>query len=170
MPNGQLYTSTAGVINQNYSGGAGRVTLVVPKLSFKTYLTNGDYTGKLITNKDKRIDIYSCDNITSLTAPNASEINANLASKLEYLSAQNAVEIMASSCPLLPESNLKKILDDAYTLFLAEGSDISFNISMLGTTTGIHGSDISPIHGISYVTLAGTIEYTSGTVAFNNIV
>jgi hypothetical protein len=167
-----VLASTNGVINDMWYGGAGNVSLVVPKNTdrFRTSSTGdtilGKFGGDLTINSPliKKLRVNN-GNYTSIIALNATEIVCYFNVGLSNLVVPKATFIQASSCAL-PLSNIKSILDDAYVLWIAN-IDIVVNINLSGgTNAAINLADISAVHGVSYSQIRSALAL-DGTVTLN---
>lgn len=193
LPNGTLLTSTAGVIDYNWTGAAGDVVLVVPKdtrllrssnndLSAETLTINGAY--KQINLNDDPV-LSSSDVIKNIVAYNAGSeyfraylrgiesaylpkaVSLNLGDNpLVSIYCPKAYTIGLNSCAL-PISNVKSILDDAYTLYLAGQLTGTINLGG-GTNAELNPSvDFSTIHGIAYGILIDNMTAGGWTITLN---
>ncbi len=191
LPTGQILSSTAGVVDVNYAGGAGDMSLVVPKNTSKINQTNGGdtlkgaYSGDLlisgtydsikftnseiksiVANNVTSILAYINNNMLSISSANALVLNASLSHKLSAVDVPKAVNINLAGCAL-PLANIKSILDNAYTLWLDDNT-IVVNINLSGgTNAAIDLNDESIIHdGILYSLIYDDLS-DNGTVTLN---
>ena len=101
LPNGTILTSIEGTIDTTWTGAAGAVTLIKSKDTSVLDMTNSDYIGNLITTQSGSLQTVDCASLTSISAPNATSIDAYGCTSLTSLSAQNAIYIEASGCTSL---------------------------------------------------------------------
>lgn len=108
LPDSTTLTSTGGVINDTWTGAAGAVTLLVDKTSQKVYFGDydnsaaikSDYIGDLYTTFNGIIKVNLCASLTSVSAPNAVEVNCYSCTSLTSLSAPNATYLYCYGCAL----------------------------------------------------------------------
>jgi hypothetical protein len=189
LPSGRILNSTAGVIDYNYTGRGGNVSLIVPKDTSKILVNDSDVGGDVfVSNNSGTISVTDANHPSVGTQfrhasfPNAStvtfvsrglkSISAPLASTLycysqpiEDLHAPYAIILDARFCALNIE-NVKSILDNAYTLWLAD-SAIVVNINLSGgTNASIDLADSSAVHSGTYEDIRNTLTF-NGTVTLN---
>jgi hypothetical protein len=98
--------------------------------------------------------------------PNMTSVSVGGSDLLEDLQCPKAINVLASGCAL-PLSNIKSILDNAYTLYLAN-NEVVVNINLSGgTNSAIDLADSSEVHeGVEYGTISSELT-TNGTVTLN---
>ena len=175
MPNGTIYTSVAGVINQNYSGGAGRVTLAVPKNSSRVGLSasgvSSSFTG-VFKGSSERLNVVIYNSFISgieIMARNAQVFN-NI--NLLNLKARISRVVSCQNCPKLPISNLQSIIDDVYSLWLGGVAGSEIIVNMGGTTVAWTAADLakfSPVDGDPYSEMINSMQYDGATITYNTI-
>ena len=145
LPDGSVLTSVSGIIDTTWSGVAGDITLVIPKVTSEFSISESNFIGKLET---KATYIYASD-CTSLTS----------------ISAPKAITLGCSNCPSLTSTVLYSILDNAYSLFLK--GQLTGELFMVGTTPEINELLTSSVHGIQY--LAMITAMTDWAITCNSI-
>ncbi len=109
LPDSTTLTSTGGVINDIWRGGAGAVTLLVDKTSQKVYFGDyedsaaiiSDYIGDLYTTFNGVIQVTGCTSLKSISAPSATYLNCSRCTSLTSLSAPNATDFSCFNCTSL---------------------------------------------------------------------
>ena len=114
LPSGEVLTSTAGVINYDWTGNAGRVKLIVPKNTSTIGLTSSDFNikskfvGKFETiicdNPNLSIDIRANSLITSVVAKNAALVDITNSTGITSVVSGNAINLYAPGCSLTAKS------------------------------------------------------------------
>lgn len=114
LPSGEVLTSTAGVINYDWTGNAGRVKLIVPKNTSTIGLTSSDFNikskfvGKFETiicdNHNLSIDIRANSLITSVVAKNATIVDITNSTGITSVVSGNAINLYALGCSLTAKS------------------------------------------------------------------
>jgi hypothetical protein len=163
-PDGEVVTSTDGKIETTWGGDPGKVILLIPKNSYVLHLgsagaigTASDFSGDFVTNFAGLVQLADCALLTSVNAPNTSELICAGCAALTDVSALKANILDCSNCVSLAEQSIYDALDNAYKL--AQGGMIEGDYDFSGATTGIVTSTISQMHGISYNDI---ITYLSG--------
>lgn len=171
LPNGVLLTSTAGIIDYNWTGAAGGVTLVVPKNSSSVDFSDTDFYGDTLTVIGSYNLFFRDDSPGSLN----DVIKNVIANKVPFISAYSR-GIETVSCKKSINTNLgnnaltlatvKTILDDAYTLYLAGQLTGSINLSG-GTNAYLNPAEYSTIYGITYGALIDDMAIVGWSITLN---
>lgn len=102
LPDGSILASTDGVISDDWLGAAGAVTLIVPKTSVDVGMSASEFIGSLlVTSATGEIDLSVCTGITSLSAPNATNLDCHGCTSLTSIYAPNATEFYCYGCTSL---------------------------------------------------------------------
>ena len=119
--------------------------------------TASDLIGDLVTNLTAVIDVTECYLITSIEAPNATQVNCTNCTGLITLSALKATVIVCDECDNLTTQSIYDVLDNAYKLGQAGAVDGVLDFG--GGTASIDVATISQRHGITYDAI---ITYLAG--------
>ena len=176
MPDNSILNSTAGVIDTTWSGNAGSVRLIVPKTTGELSISNAslskfsDFTGAFKSSIAYSYSDFAMSKVTSYVNNSTIDVLRIYSNgSVSYLSVPKAKVIYASNCPNLPTSNLYKLIDDMYQLYL-DGVNLTGGVlSLGGTTKAINTSETSPIHGNSYDPLLAALDSAGVTVTINII-
>ena len=139
-PDGTYQATVAGVIDTTWNHSAGAIRLIVPKNTNEITTTKiahypTRFRGDFISNIATTMAEMSYSEISSYINDNAvSGVRLNNNSMLSFVSAKKSKSINVNSCPNLPISNLYKIIDDMYQLYL-DGVDLTGGELNLGGTT-----------------------------------
>ena len=101
QPNGVVLTSTAGIIDVNYTGAGGGILLVIPKNSIEFNIQYSDYVGILSTNIVSGINLNNSTKITQLNSAKAVVIIANSCIRLFAINSPKATSLIAINCTSL---------------------------------------------------------------------
>jgi hypothetical protein len=108
LPDGSVLSSTAGVINYDWRGSAGRVKLIVPKSTSILRLSGGKFTGALLSNGTYNTDFTyqgTSNGIESISLPNASYIvNVQNDNSLKDVYCPKAIKLFAAGSSLTAKS------------------------------------------------------------------
>ena len=172
-PDGTYQATVAGLINTTWNHSAGAIRLIVPKENalFDTHKDKeyvAGFTGDLVVNSATIIDIGYCL-YTTARFPNATDVIAANMIFLQYIFCPKAKFINLNNCPNLPTSNLYKIIDDMYQLYL-DGVDLTGGVLDLGGTTQAFDEDnFSLVHtDKTYYEMMFELDAAGVTVTFNS--
>lgn len=155
LPDGSVLSSSAGVIDYNWTGNAGRVKLIVPKTTSTIGLTSSDFNSKskfvgkfetiICDNPNLSIDIRANSLITSVVAKNAARVDITNSTGITSVVSGNAINLYAQDCSLTAKS-----IGDF--LFAAAAN----NTTAIGVAnfTGGNNADFSAIENY----MAGVVE------------
>ena len=173
-PDGTYQATVAGVIDTTWNHSAGAIRLIVPKNTTEVSISAGGvagaYRGVMKINSpitkslchDAKIDGYIARN-------NTSTYNVSFNSNITFVDAPKATSVVANSCPNLPTSNLYKIIEDMYQLYL-DGGDLTGGVLNLGgTTKAIDMTLRSPFEDFDYSDVIGQLDVVGVTVTVNAI-
>ena len=173
LPTGQILSSTAGVIDVGYSGGGGSVSLVVPKnitvrkLNNDTFTKFADFRGVYVGHGTGAFSA-AASKLSGAILPNMTSVSVGGSELFEDLQCPKAINVLASGCAL-PLSNIKSILDNAYTLWLAD-NEVVVNINLSGgTNAAIDITDTSVMHPDTDYDAIVYVLSVNGTVTLNTI-
>lgn len=116
MPNGNVLTTVAGVIDTTYNGYGGAITYYVPKNS-QIDIAEGNLAGSVAYNGIEQFNIAT-SLITSVIADNSIGVDCNGSSLLTNVSADSALILSARNCALTADSIaaiLRNIVVNSYT-------------------------------------------------------
>ena len=173
-PDGTYQATVAGVIDTTWNHSAGAIRLIVPKNTTEVSISAGGvagaYRGVMKINSpitkslchDAKIDGYIARN-------NTSTYNVSFNSNITFVDAPKARIAIVHSCPNLPTSNLYKIIDDMYQLYL-DGVNLTGGILNLGgTTKAIDVAEISINHSELYSEITNELEGAGVTITINHL-
>ena len=98
LPNGTILTSTAGVIDYNYTGAAGNIKLYFEKSTVLLNISNSKYIGSYYQKSTNSIVATACSKLTEIIAPNTEYISCAGASLVTNIVAPKANYILATNC------------------------------------------------------------------------
>ena len=172
LPNRMVLASTNGVIDDMWYGRDGAVSLVVPKditvrkLNNDSFTKIADFMGVYIGHGTGSFSAAG-SKLSGAILPNMTSVSVGGSELFEDLHCPKAINIYADGCAL-PLSNIKSILDNAYTLYLANNAiEVNINLSG-GTNAAINLNDSSSVHMITYGEIANTLSL-AGFVTLNTI-
>ena len=172
-PDGTYQATVAGVIDTTWNHSAGAIRLIVPKTSalFDTHKNNeyvAGFRGDLVVNSATIIDIEYCRYATA-RFPNATNVVAANTTFIRDIFCPKAKFINLRSCPNLPTSNLYRIIEDMYQLYL-DGVNLTGGVLNLGgTTKAIDMTLRSPFEDFDYSDVIGQLDVVGVTVTVNAI-
>ena len=173
-PDGTYQATVAGVINTTWNHSAGAIRLIVPKNTIEISIglngVAGAYRGVMKINSPITKSLCDYSKIDAYIARNNTNwYNVSFNSNITFVDVPKARIAMANSCPNIPTSNLYKIIDDMYQLYL-DGVDLTGGMLNLGgTTKAIDIGMISTIHEISYGSILTQLDIVGVTIAINAI-
>ena len=172
-PDGTYQATVAGVIDTTWNHSAGAIRLIVPKntteISIGEANVAGAYRGVMKINSSITKSICGFTKIDGYIAKNNTGwYNVAWNSNIAFVDAPKAIIAIVHSCPNLPTSNLYKIIDDMYQLYL-DGVNLTGGILNLGgTTQRINTNAVSPHRGFIYGFLLSELDRAGVTVTINS--
>ena len=138
-PDGTYQATVAGVIDTTWNHSAGAIRLIVPKNTTEISITSnvvvGAYRGVMRINSPIIKSLCHHARINGYIARNNTNwYNVSWNSNITFVDAPKARVVGIHSCPNIPTSNLYKIIDDMYQLYL-DGVDLTGGVLDLGGTT-----------------------------------
>ena len=173
-PDGTYQATVAGVIDTTWNHSAGAIRLIVPKntteISIGEANVAGEYRGVMKINSSITKSICGYAKIDGYIAKNNTRwYNVAWNSNITFVDAPKARIAIVHSCPNLPTSNLYKIIDDMYQLYL-DGRNLTGGILNLGgTTQRINTNAVSPHRGFIYGFLLSELDRAGVTITINAI-
>ena len=139
-PDGTYQATVAGLIDTTWNHSAGAIRLIVPKNTSELSTTIEFFYHSMFKGDFKSAIGYSLSTCSSTEYNSyvnkncAGRVNVRSNPSLTHLDVPKATRIIASDCPNLPTSNLYKIIDDMYQLYL-DGVDLTGGVLNLGGIT-----------------------------------
>ena len=167
-PDGTYQATVAGLIDTTWNHSAGAIRLIVPKNNSSIRLHDDSfnpaaYFGNFKTNTSGEF-LQVLSSINSFVLPFKTSIVIQGSMNATLLSCVNAISIDALNCPNLPTSNLYKIIDDMYQLYL-DGRNLTGGILNLGgTTQAIDTTTSSVIHSMAYDDILNKLDLAGVTI------
>lgn len=129
LPNGGRLDSVNSIINSVWNGSEGSIVLKISNKTNFIDISNSDFIGEFKSDLVGRFTATSSTLLTGVDCPYANEI-------------------ICDGCISITANGQKKILDNAYSLYLIG----TYETGVINTENAIamNLSDISPIHNISY--------------------
>ena len=173
-PDGTYQATVAGVISTTWNHSAGAIRLIVPKNTTEVSISAGGVAGAYrgVMKINSPITISFCNNakINSYIARNNTDLyNVAWNSNITFVDAPKARIAMVHSCPNIPTSNLYKIIDDMYQLYLDGVNLTGGRLSLGGTTKAIDIDSMSTTHSLEYTSIIGTLDTAGVTITINAI-
>ena len=173
-PDGTYQATVAGVINTTWNHSAGAIRLIVPKntteISISMNGVAGAYRGIMKINSPITRSLCDYAKIDSYIAKNNTGwYNVSFNRNITFVDAPKARIAIVHSCPNLPTSNLYKIIDDMYQLYL-DGVNLTGGILNLGGTTKVIDTNTSSvIHSMAYDNILAALDRAGVTITINAI-
>ena len=173
-PDGTYQATVAGLINTTWNHSAGAIRLIVPKntteISIGLNGVAGAYRGIMKINSPITKSLCDYARIDSYIAKNnTGSYNVSWNSNITFVDAPKARIAIVHSCPNLPTSNLYKIIDDMYQLYL-DGVDLTGGeLNLGGTTKAIDLNRASPFEGFVYSFLLSELDSGGVTITINHL-
>ena len=172
-PDGTYQATVAGVIDTTWNHSAGAIRLIVPKTNalFDTHKNNeyvAGFRGDLVVNSATIIDIEYCRYATA-RFPNATNVVAANTTFIRDIFCPKAKFINLRSCPNIPTSNLYKIIDDMYRLYLDGVNLTDGMLNLGGTTKAINTNTSSVIHSMTYGSILSALDRAGVTTTINRL-
>ena len=174
-PDGTYQATVAGVIDTTWKHSAGAIRLIVPKNTTEISIGEaanvaGAYRGVMKINSPITKSICGFTKIDGYIAKNNTRwYNVAHNSNITFVDAPKAIIAIVHSCPNLPTSNLYKIIEDMYQLYL-DGRNLTGGILNLGgTTKAIDMTLRSPFEDFDYSDVIGQLDVVGVTVTVNAI-
>ena len=104
LPNGTILTSTAGVIDYDYTGAAGNIKLYFEKSTVLLNISNSKYIGSYYQNSTNSIVATVCSKLTEIIAPNTEYVSCASATLVTNIVAPKANFILANNCSVTAQS------------------------------------------------------------------
>ena len=104
LPNGTILTSTAGLIDYDYTGIAGNIKLYFEKSTVLLNLANSKYIGSYSQSTTNSIVATSCSKLTEIVAPNTENVSCAGAVLVTNIVAPKANSIVATNCSVTAQS------------------------------------------------------------------
>ena len=173
-PDGTYQVTVAGVIDTTWKHSAGAIRLIVPKNTTEISISRngvaGAYRGIMKINSPITKSLCEGAEIDGYIAKNnTGSYNMYYNSNITFVDAPKARVARIYSCPNIPISNLYKIIDDMYQLYL-DGVNLTGGVLNLGgTTKAINIYTSSVIHSMTYFNLLYVLDLAGVTITINSI-
>ena len=173
-PDGTYQATVAGVIDTTWNHSAGDIRLIVPKNTTEVSISAGGvagaYRGVMKINSSITRSICGYAKIDSYIAKNNTRwYNVAWNSNITFVDAPKARIAIVHSCPNLPTSNLYKIIDDMYQLYLDGVNLTDGMLNLGGTTKAINTNTSSVIHSMAYGSILAALDTAGVTITINAI-
>ena len=166
QPDNSIVESISSVISDSWDGNYnGNVTVLIPINNLNISINSGEFIGEWVCGLGGTFSCLNSKKMSGFTLLEKSGLYINDSTNVSNLICPKATEIHAMNCNL-PASNIKSILDDAYTLYLS-GALYGF-ISLAGNAA-INLSDISEVHSISYGDIIIAMSAASWTITIETV-
>ena len=173
-PDGNYQATVAGVINTTWNHSAGAIRLIVPKNTTEVSISAGGvagaYRGVMKINSPITLSYCHSAKINGYIARNNTGLyNISFNSNITFVDAPKARIVEVYSCPNIPTSNLYKIIDDMYQLYL-DGVDLTGGeLNLGGRTQAINTNTSSVIHSMAYGSILSALDRAGVTTTINAI-
>lgn len=165
LPNGNILTTVAGVINHTYTGVGGRITYYVPKNTALVSIEDSGVSGTLTYNGVGDIDITYCPNLDGLISNKSHLVAISNSTNAYNLIAKKAIAISGNACAL----TAKSIGDILYAAYVDNRANVNFNF-IGGTNAGYGavGAYTSATYGkTSFELINLLVTVNGGTIQIN---
>ena len=174
FPDGTYQATVAGVINTTWNHSAGAIRLIVPKNTTEVSITStgvvGAYRG--VMKIDSPITKSLCHNAIIdgyIARNNTNWFSVSWNSNIAFVDAPKATTVVVNNCPNLPTSNLYKLIDDMYQLYLDGVNLTDGMLNLGGTTKAINTNTSSVIHSMTYGSILSALDRAGVTTTINRL-
>ena len=160
LPNGNILTTVAGVINTTYTGVSGRITYYVPKNNTNTNIDNSGITGNIYNDLNSAFSFVGCTGLISLNSPEGLVFNFGGSVNFESLIAPKATTIYGKGCKL----TAKSIGDILYAAYIDNRENVVYDFSG-GTNAG--QNDLALLNADILDVYIPALQSNGGTISLN---